>query len=303
METIIGQPGGDGQGGDLIKESTQENFGKDVVEASMQTPVIVDFWAPWCGPCKQLGPLLEKAVNAAKGAVRMVKINVDENQALAQQLRVQSIPMVVAFVQGRPVDGFQGAIPESQIKQFITRLAGDQGPEPTEEMMEQAADAFNAGDIGRATALYAEVQRIEPDNVRAVAGLAKCYIREGELDGARALLDPLPDSAAKDADVAGARAALTLADDVKDAGEASVELAKLEINPDDHQARYDLARALIKAQQYEDAVRELVEIVRRDREWQDEAARKQLLKLFEAFGPISQFTVWARRQLSSVLFS
>ncbi|RMF10880.1 MAG: co-chaperone YbbN [Alphaproteobacteria bacterium] len=303
METIIGQPQGGDHGGDLIKDSDQQAFGKDVIEASMRVPVIVDFWAPWCGPCKQLGPALESAVKAARGAVRMVKINVDENQMLAQQLRIQSIPMVVAFFQGRPVDGFQGAIPESQIKQFIARLVGDRGPAPSEQMLEQATAAFNGGDISRAAALYAEVHRLEPDNVKAVAGLAKCYIRSGELDGARALLDGLPASAAHDSDVAGARAALTLADDVRDAGDPEAARAAVDSNPDDHQARYDLARALIKAQQYEDAVRELVEIVRRDREWQDDAARKQLLKLFEAFGPASQFTQWARRQLSSVLFS
>ncbi|MEX1148051.1 MAG: thioredoxin [Sphingomonadales bacterium] len=304
METIIGQ--GDasaGGGGDLIKDSTQEDFGKDVIEASMQTPVIVDFWAPWCGPCKQLGPVLEKVVNAARGAVRMVKINVDENQMLARQLQVQSIPMVVAFFQGRPVDGFQGALPESQLAQFVARLVGDQGPPPGEAMKEQADEAFNAGDVDRALALYGELAEAEPDNVKALAGLAKCYVRVGELDAARDVLDNLPDTAAGDVDVAGARAAVALADDVREAGEVEPARARVEADADDHQARFDLALALVKAQQYDDAVRELVEIVRRDRAWNDDAARKQLLKLFEAFGPASKFTIRARRQLSAVLFS
>ena len=305
METIIGQSGGGGQqaAGDLIQDSNQQDFGKDVIEASMKTPILVDFWAPWCGPCKQLGPVLEKLVSEARGAVRMVKINVDENQMLAQQLRVQSIPMVVAFYQGRPVDGFQGALPESQLKEFITRLIGDQGPAPSEEMMAQATEAFDSGDIERAAGLFAGVLEAEPDNVKALGGLAKSYVRLGELDAAQELLDGIPNEAAGDAEVEAARAALALASDVRHAGDVASARAAVEAAPDDHAALFDLALALIKEQQYDEAVDLLVDMVRRDRAWNDAAARQQLLKLFDVFGPTNPFTLRARRKLSSVLFS
>jgi len=280
---------------------TQENFEKTVNDNPM---VIVDFWAPWCGPCKQLGPMLEKAVKQANGAVRMVKINIDENPEIAQQMRIQSIPAVFAFKNGRPVDGFVGAVPESQIKQFIQRLGGAAGPSPIAQALEQAKAALAANDAGTASAIYAQVLAHEPQNVAALAGLARCYVMAGDHDQARHILAELPKEAANDPDVQQVRAALDLA---QQASAASAQIGSLQEkvarDPGDHQARIDLAIALFGSGQQEAAIDQLLDSFKRDRKWNEEAARKQLLKFFEALGPTHALTVSGRRRLSSLMFA
>lgn len=307
METIIGTPRAPGNGASnssaLIKDGTVASFARDVLEASFNVPVIVDFWAPWCGPCKQLTPLLEKMVTAAAGAVLLVKINVDENQMLAQQLRVQSLPTVMAFKAGRPVDGFQGALPESQLKQFLTALIGEVGPTPVEAMLAAGEEALAAGALEEAAACFAEVLVVEPEEAQALGRLAQVQIRLDDIAGAEATLAAVPAQQANHGEVTAARAALALAAETREAGDPAEFAAKLAADPDDHQARFDYALALLKAGDYDRAGAELVEIVRRDRTWNDDAARKQLLKMFDALGQTSPFTLAARRKLSSVLFS
>ncbi len=303
MEAIIGGAAGAG-GADLIKNATTATFMADVVDASHDSAVVVDFWAPWCGPCKQLGPLLEKAVREAKGAVRMVKVNIDESPEIAQQMRIQSIPAVYAFKDGRPVDGFVGALPESQVKQFIKRLGGAAGPSPIEEALEMAKEAFADGDIGSAANIYNQILQQEPDNLDALAGLARCAIGRKEFARARELLDRAKLPPTGHAEIAAARAALDLAEAGDKAGGALGELrARLAADPKDHQARLDLATALFAAGEREAAIDELLDIVKRDRQWNEQAARKQLVKFFEAMGPTDPLTLAARRRLSSLLFS
>ncbi len=305
METIIGQAGGADAAGDqdLIKDTSVETFAADVLEASTQTPVIVDFWAPWCGPCKQLTPILEKVVKAARGAVRMVKINIDENQQIAAQLRIQSIPAVFAFKNGQPVDGFMGALPESQVRTFVERLTGDLGPSPIDQILEQATQLFEAGDMAQAAQAYAAILQEDAGNAAAIGGLAKCYIATGDLERAEQTLALAPPEAQNDPAIQSAQAALKLGEQSSNAGELAPLRQKVEANPKDHEARYELAMALNAAGEREGAVTELLEIVRMDRNWNDEAARKQLLTLFEAFGPTDEVTLSGRRQLSSILFS
>ena len=305
MEPLIGAAPGKA-GADLIKNSSTAAFMADVIDASNDQPVIVDFWAPWCGPCKTLGPALEKAVRDARGTVRMVKINVDENQELAQQMRIQSIPAVYAFKNGRPVDGFVGALPESQIKQFVQRLStgGAKAPSPIDDAVEMAKEAIAAGDHGRAATIFTQVLEHEPENVEAIAGLARAYIARNELDRARQTLDRAPKESAGNAELAAARASLELAEAGSKAKGALGELkARVERDPSDFQARYELAAALFAAGEREAAIDQLLEIIRRNRAWNDEAARKQLLKFFEAMGPTDPLTVSARRRLSSILFA
>jgi putative thioredoxin len=303
MEPILSAAKPNG-GADLVKESDINGFMADVIEASRNVPVIVDFWAPWCGPCKQLGPALEKAVKQANGAVRMVKINIDENPEIAQQMRIQSIPAVFAFKNGRPVDGFVGAIPDSQIKQFIQRLAGGAaGPSPVAQALEQAKAAMAADDCGTASALFAQILAHEPQNVAALAGLARCYVTAGDAEQARQILDGLPKEAANDPEVQQVRAALELAQRAAAASGSTAELQeKVSRNPDDHQSRLDLAIALFGTGQQEAAIEQLLESFKRDRKWNDEAARKQLLTFFEALGPTHPQTVNGRRRLSSLMF-
>jgi putative thioredoxin len=303
MEAIIGGAAPAG-GADLIKNGTTATFMADVVDASHDSAVVVDFWAPWWGACKQLGPLLEKAVREANGAVRMVKINIDESPEIAQQMRIQSIPAVYAFKDGRPVDGFVGALPESQIKQFITRLGGAAGPSPIQEALEMAKEALAADDAGSAAGIYSQILQQEPGNIDATAGLARCAVLRKEFARAHELLDRVPAAQAGHADIAAARAALDLAEAGDKASGALDELrARLVADPRDHQARLDLATALFSAGEREAAVDELLDIVKRDRQWNEQAARKQLVKFFEAMGPTDPLTLAARRRLSSILFS
>ena len=306
MEPIIGQ-GGEQSGmagaGDLIVDTTTRDFGRDVIEASRHVPVIVDFWAPWCGPCKQLTPILENAVKAARGAVKLVKMNIDEEPEVAQQLRVQSIPAVFAFKNGQPVDGFMGAMPESQVKAFIARLAGDTGPSPAEELIEIGREAFDAGDLSRAAQAFAQAAQEEPGNPAAVAGLARCYIAAGDLDRARQTLALVRPDARNDAEIAAAEAALSLAEKAGDLGDIAELQAKVEANPKDHQARFDLALALNARGDREGAVDQLLISIEYDRNWNDQAARKQLVEFFDAYGPKDEITLSGRRRLSSILFS
>jgi putative thioredoxin len=298
--TLIGETAGKPPAGDIIKDATDATFMKDVVEASKEVPVIVDFWAPWCGPCKQLGPALEKAVTAARGAVRLVKVDIDKNPAYAGQLRVQSIPAVFAFVDGRPIDGFMGALPDSQVKAFVDKLAKDGGGDPIAQLLDLAKESLEVGDPGGAAQAYAQVLQVDPANVKALGGLARLYQQSGDLDRAREILELAPPDA-KDPDLDGVRAALALAADAP-SGTAEFD-ARLAADPDDHEARYERAKALAGGGQMMEAVDELLEIVRRDRTWNDEAARKQLLTIFEAAGPVSDVAKHGRRKLSALLFS
>ncbi len=304
--------GGPGGAGEPIKNSNTQTFMADVVDASHDVPVIVDFWAPWCGPCKQLGPILEKAVREARGAVRMVKVNIDENPEIAQQMRIQSIPAVYAFSQGRPVDGFVGAVPESQIKQFVKKLiqtAGGAAPDsPIDQALEQAKQLMDSGDMATAGGLLSQVVQHDPQNAIARARLARCQLAAGDAKRAKATLDAVTPDKLKDPavtnEVNAAKAALDLAESAGAVGGSIEELKqKAAGDPNDHQARIALAVALYAAGNGEAAIDELIESIRRNRTWNEEAARKQLLKLFEAFGPTDPRTVQGRRKLSSVLFS
>jgi len=289
--------------GDLIKDSSTASFMADVIEASRQVPVLVDFWAPWCGPCKQLGPALEKVVREARGAVKLVKINVDENQQLAAQMRIQSIPAVFAFVDGQPVDGFMGALPESELKAFVKRLGGNGREAEIAAFLAEAETALAAGDHDRAAQIYGAVLQADREHAGAAAGLAKCQIAAGDLDGAERTLALVPPAKAGDPAVAGARAALELARNPVDLSEIDRLLAAVAADPSAHQARLDLAVALNAAGRKDEAVDQLVASIKRQRDWNEEAARKQLVKFFEAWGPKDEMTLAGRRKLSSVLFA
>jgi putative thioredoxin len=289
--------------GDLIKDASTATFVADVIETSRQMPVIVDFWAPWCGPCKQLGPALEKVVREARGRVRLVKVNVDENQALAGQMRIQSIPAVFAFANGQPVDGFMGALPESELRTFVQRLVGGEGGGEIEAALAEAGASLEAKDYPRAAQIYATILQADRENIAAIAGLARCQVDSGDLDGAKATLALVPPAKSNDPAIESVRAALELAEHPVDLGEIDRLNRTLEAKPHDHQARIDLAMALNAAGRREEAVEQLLASIKRDREWGDGAARKQLIKLFEAWGPKDPLTLSGRRQLSAILFS
>ncbi|CAL8975358.1 Thioredoxin [Rhodoplanes serenus] len=290
----------------LVKDTTTQGFMKDVIEESRRQPVLVDFWAPWCQPCKQLTPILEKVVRAAKGKVKLVKMNIDEHRAIPQQMGIQSIPAVIAFVNGQPADGFMGALPESQVVAFLERLTRGKlgGPDDAVQQALEAADAaLVEGDAAGAAEIYAEVLQHDPESVHAMAGLARCHIETGALDEARRILDQVPAAKRNQAAVTAAAAALEVAEQAASLGPI-VELEKrLAADPRDHQARFDLALALNAKGRRAETVDHLLEIVRRDRQWNDDGARKQLVQLFEAWGPTDEATVTGRRRLSSILFA
>ncbi|MEH7830100.1 thioredoxin [Gemmobacter sp. JM10B15] len=289
--------------GDLIKDTTEASFMADVIEASRDVPVIVDFWAPWCGPCKTLGPALEAAVTAAKGRVKMVKINVDQNQMIAGQLRIQSIPTVYAFWQGQPVDGFQGALPASELTKFIDRVAAIAGDGGLAEALDMAEQSLAEGDVIGATEIFAAILGEEPENPAAFGGLVRAHITAGNLDQAEAFLGGVPAKIATAKEVEAARAQLELARQAANAGPEAELRAAVAANPDNHQARFDLAVALNAAGKVDEAVDELLDLFRRDREWNDGAARAQLFTIFDALKPQDPIVLRGRRKLSSMIFA
>jgi putative thioredoxin len=288
---------------DLIKDTSEAAFMADVIDASREVPVIVDFWAPWCGPCKQLGPALEAAVTAAKGRVKMVKVNVDQNQMIASQLRIQSIPTVYAFWQGQPVDGFQGALPASEITKFVDRVAALAGDGGLSEAIEMAEQALTDGDVVTANEIFAAILGEETENAAAYGGLVRSHLAAGNLEQAEAFLAAVPARIATAKEIDAARAQIELTKQAANAGPEADLRAAVATNPDNHQARFDLAVALNAAGKVDEAVDELLELFRRDREWNDGAARAQLFTIFDALKPQDPTVLRGRRKLSSMIFA
>lgn len=302
-ETLFGAVGG---GGDLIKETTTAKFTADVIQESRNQPVLVDFWAPWCGPCKQLAPVIEKVVREAAGRVKLVKLNIDDHPAIPGQMGIQSIPAVIAFVDGRPADGFMGAVPESQIRQFIDRLAGPAGASEADAIkavIDDSRAALAAGDINAAAQGFSTVLRADPDNVKAIAGLAECLMEMGETAKVREMLDGLTEEQGKDPDIASLATRIAQAEEVARLGDPKALEARLAADANDHEARRDLAKILNVKGEREAAAEHLLTIMRKDRNWDDDGARRALLSFFEAWGPSDPATLAARRKLSSILFS
>ena len=287
----------------LVKETTTQTFVKDVVEESKHQPVLIDFWAPWCGPCKQLTPVLEKAVRAAKGKVKLVKMNIDEHPAIPGQMGIQSIPAVIAFVNGQPADGFMGALPESQVVAFLERLTKDRIGGEAKDLLAAADAALAEGDPAGAADLYAQLLAEDNTNVQALAGLTRCYIETGAMEQAKQTLALVPDSKHNDPSFVAAKAALDLAEQAKSLGPITDLEQKVAANPLDHQARFDLALALNGKGRRLDALEQLISIVKRDRKWNDDGARKQLVQFFDAWGPTDEATIEGRKRLSSILFA
>ncbi|MCA2409651.1 thioredoxin [Rhizobium leguminosarum bv. viciae 248] len=292
--------------GSYITETTTANFAKDVIEESRKQPVLVDFWAPWCGPCKQLTPVLEKVVNEAKGRVRLVKMNIDDHPSIAGQLGIQSIPAVIAFVNGRPADGFMGAVPESQIQQFIDRIAGPAGADEAAEIeavLAEAAELLAAGNINEAAQLYGAVMQADPENAKALAGMAECMIAANQHQRAREVLTELPEELAKDAGIQAVLMKLEQIEEARKLGDPVALERELAANPDDHEARIKLAKIRNVEGRRDEAADHLLLVMRKDRAFDDDGARRQLLQFFEVWGFKDPATVAARRKLSAMLFS
>ncbi|KAB2656549.1 thioredoxin [Brucella tritici] len=291
-------------GAELVKDTTTASFQADVITESRNQPVLVDFWAPWCGPCKQLTPIIEKAVRDAGGAVKLVKMNIDDHPAIAGQLGIQSIPAVIAFVNGQPVDGFMGAVPESKVKEFIAKIGG---PSDAEAALAEAITAANelveAGDFVQASEIFSSILQAVPDNVDAIVGLATCLLESGDAEKAREILAQLPADKQNTPAVRALEARLALADQVKLIGDPIALEKRIQADPKDYQARFDLAQVRNAQGRREDAANELLFIMKSDREWNEDGARKQLLQFFEAWGNADPATLGARRKLSSLLFS
>ena len=289
---------------DLIKETTTQTFVKDVIEESKRQPVLIDFWAPWCGPCRQLTPILEKVVRAARGKVKLVKMNIDDHPAVPGQMGIQSIPAVIAFVNGQPADGFMGALPESQVTAFVNKLTAGMPGEPNiAEALKEAESLLAEGDPASAASLYAEILAADATNIAALAGLAKCYVTTGAIDRAKQTLAMVPESKRGDTAVKAVQAAIDLAEQAKTLGPVTELEQKVASNPLDHQARFDLATALNAAGKRSEATQQLLEIVKRDRKWNEDGARKQLVQFFDAWGPADEATVEGRKRLSTILFA
>jgi putative thioredoxin len=306
--TIVEQGGGPAPQAafDLIKETTTQTFVKDVIEESKRQPVLIDFWAPWCGPCRQLTPIIEKAVRAAKGKVKLVKMNIDEHPAIPGQMGIQSIPAVIAFVNGQPADGFMGAVPESQVTAFIDKLtAGMPGTDEPNiaEILQEAEAVLAEGDATTAASIYAEVLAADATNIPALAGLAKCYVTTGAIEQAKQTLAMVPESKRGEAAVKAVQVSIDLAEQAKALGPVTELEQKVAANPLDHQARFDLATALNASGKRGEAIHQLLEIVKRDRKWNEDGARKQLVQFFEAWGPTDEATIDGRKRLSTILFS
>jgi putative thioredoxin len=306
--TIIEQGSGPAPqaGADLIKETTTQTFVKDVIEESKRQPVLIDFWAPWCGPCRQLTPIIEKAVRAAGGKVKLVKMNIDEHPAIPGQMGIQSIPAVIAFVNGQPADGFMGAVPESQVTAFINKLTAgmpNAGEPNIAEILQEADAVLAEGDPAGAAQIYAEVLAVDATNIPALAGLAKCYVATGAVEQAKQTLAMVPESKRNDAAVKAVQASIDLAEQAQAVGPVAELEQKVAANPLDHQARFDLATALNANGNRIEATEQLLAIVKRDRKWNEDGARKQLVQFFEAWGPTDEATVEGRKRLSTVLFS
>jgi len=295
--------GGVAAAADVVKDTTTQAFMKDVIEESKRQPVLVDFWAPWCGPCKQLTPILEKAVKAAKGKVKLAKMDIDKNPEIPGQMGIQSIPAVIAFVNGQPADGFMGALPESQVTAFLERLTKGKVGAEEKDLLAAADAALAANNPAEAADIYAQLLSEDGGNVAALAGLARCYVATGALEQAKQTLAMVPEAKRNEAPVAAARAALELAEQAKSAGPVDELERKLAADPLDHQARFDLAVALNAKGKRIEAVDNLLAIVKRDRKWNEDGARKQLVQFFEAWGPADAATIEGRRKLSSILFA
>jgi putative thioredoxin len=287
----------------VVKDTTTQTFVKDVIEESKRQPVLVDFWAEWCGPCKQLGPVLEKVVRAAKGKVKLVKMDIDKHPTIPGQLGIQSIPAVFAFINGQPVDGFLGALPESQVAAFIERVTKDRIGAEEQDLLKSADDALAKGDAAGAADLYAQVLAQDSGNIAALAGLARSYVRTGATEQAKQTLALVPEAKRNDPAVAAAHAALEVAEQAKSVGPIADLEQKVAANPLDHQARFDLALALNAKGRRQEAVDNLLEIVKRDRKWNEDGARKQLVQLFDAWGGTDEATVEGRKRLSTILFA